>query len=111
MSIPNGTYRVKDDLSLEPIHETKGFWVATGEAFTALWPDKNDWRLALRKLRRPEIVGIWTDPATQITYFDAPTHVIDRDEAIALAQRHNQIAIWDCAANTSIPTGGTGETT
>jgi len=45
------------------------------------------------------------------TYLDVSTTLNDRDEAVAMAARYNQIAIYDLAAQWEIDTGGTGEAT
>lgn len=110
MSIPDGTYSVNyPGLSLTPLSKTEGFWVATGGAHIAPRSHSSDLICAVARLCYPDTLGIWTDPDTGKVYFDAPELVLNRDAAITLAQRHNQIAIWDCANNVSIPTGGTGE--
>lgn len=53
--------------------------------------------------------GGWNDPETGLVHLDISRNVQDKDEAIALAKKNNQIAIFDLKTFSSIPTGGTGE--
>ena len=54
-------------------------------------------------------VGLWHDVSTDTLYYDLVALVPGRQEAIALAQQYNQIAIYDLGASTEIAVGGTGE--
>jgi len=54
-------------------------------------------------------VGTWYNRDMDETYLDVSTTVADRDEAVAIAARYNQIAIYDLAGRLEIETGGTGE--
>jgi len=54
-------------------------------------------------------LGIWSHEGK--TYLDVVVTVENYDEAVDLAKKHNQIAIWDLRNNNEIPTGGTGEPT
>ena len=54
-------------------------------------------------------VGTWYNREEDITYLDITTTLPDRDEAISLATRYNQIAIYDLAGQVEIATDGTGE--
>ena len=54
-------------------------------------------------------VGTWYNREENITYLDITTLLSDRAEATALAQRYNQIAIYDLARQVEVLTKGTGE--
>ncbi len=54
-------------------------------------------------------IGTWYNREVGETYLDVSTTVADRDEAVALAARYNQIAIYDLAGSSEIETGGSGE--
>jgi hypothetical protein len=51
-------------------------------------------------------VGTWANEGK--TYYDLSKTVLDRDQAIALGKKNNQIAIRDLKNNVDINTGGTG---
>lgn len=52
-------------------------------------------------------LGAWVD--NNKTYLDVVATIPDKERAIALAKRYNQIAIFDLKNFVEIPTGGTGE--
>lgn len=54
------------------------------------------------------MLGAWHDPNSGSVWLDVSTVVGDRDEAIALAQKHNQISIFNLDNFEIINTGGTG---
>lgn len=51
--------------------------------------------------------GGWADH--NHVHLDVSRNIQDRDEAIAEGRKHDQIAIWDVAHNSEVPTGGRGE--
>lgn len=53
-------------------------------------------------------VGIWRNPDDGRLWLDVVVLVQDRDLAIFLGRRANQICIWDNKAQTTIATGGDG---
>ncbi len=53
--------------------------------------------------------GAWFNKDNGKTYLDIVTTLPDRDKAIELGKKHNQIAIFDLKNFVEIPTGGTGE--
>lgn len=55
-------------------------------------------------------VGLWYNADAGVTYRDIVAILPDRQEAIALALRYDQIAIYDLHNLTEIETGGTGNT-
>ncbi len=54
-------------------------------------------------------IGTWHNEEDGTTYLDISATVPDRQLAIELGQKYNQIAIFDLASFEEIPTGGTGE--
>jgi len=61
-------------------------------------------------LKDPRVsVGTWFDSESGMTYLDISATIPDRQQAIELAQRYNQIAIFDLSTFEEIGTGGTGE--
>jgi hypothetical protein len=55
--------------------------------------------------------GGWHDPASGKVWLDISAVKSDKDEAIKLGKKHNQIAIFDLENFTSVDTGGTGRST
>jgi hypothetical protein len=53
-------------------------------------------------------VGLWYNAEDNVTYRDIVAFLSDRQEAIDLAIRYSQIAIFDLQTLTEIETGGTG---
>lgn len=53
-------------------------------------------------------IGTWHNPDDGKTYLDVSAALPEREEAIQMGRRHNQISIWDLAHAREIPTGGTG---
>ncbi|MHB8994319.1 MAG: hypothetical protein ACYC63_03605 [Armatimonadota bacterium] len=54
-------------------------------------------------------VGTWYDDDSKCTYLDISATLPDKAQAVALGKKYNQISIFDLAAMTDIPTGGTGK--
>lgn len=54
-------------------------------------------------------IGTWHDTSTDTHYLDISAVLPDRDQAIDLARKYNQKAIFDLQKLEEIPTGGTGE--
>ena len=64
---------------------------------------------ALRAFIR-EREELLSDPRNSVgVWFDVTTVVPDRDQAIAVGQRYNQVAIYDPDRQEAIEVGGTGE--
>ena len=55
-------------------------------------------------------VGLWYNAEDDATYRDIVAILSDRQEAIALAAKYNQIAIFDLQTLTEIKTDGIGDT-
>lgn len=115
--LPDGTYQLLWGSLYRVVSQT-GFWASDSnshtetretcdkEPFDAL--DRALESLGLDPDARP-LVGIWTDPQTNIVYFDKPRHFRNLDDALAFARKHNQVSIYDCARGCCVPVGGTGE--
>lgn len=54
-------------------------------------------------------LGGWYNPEDQKVYLDIVDIVADRDEAVRLGSKRNQIAVFDLDTMSEINTGGTGE--
>jgi hypothetical protein len=54
-------------------------------------------------------VGTWFDADSGMTYVDVSATIADRQQAIDLGKKYNQISIFDLYSLDEIPTGGTGE--
>ena len=52
--------------------------------------------------------GAWHDPESGEVWLDVSRVVQDRNTAVELGKKHNQIAIWDIGAGEEVSTGGTG---
>ena len=48
-------------------------------------------------------VGTWFDPATGRTHLDVSTTVANRDDALDLGRRHQQVSIFSLAARSADP--------
>ena len=60
-------------------------------------------------LKDPRVcIGTWFNPADGYTYIDINVVMADREKAIALGKKFNQIAIFNLATFELIPTGGDG---
>ena len=53
---------------------------------------------AIPELRNGRYVGYWRDAETGDVYLDVAENVLDRKEALYLAARRHEIAIWDVVA-------------
>lgn len=97
---------------------TKGFAVATHEdrgrvltnAKSAGASDVSSFAEANSDLLAEprNMLGGWHDPDTGKAHLDISEVFDDRDEAIAVGRKHNQISIMDLSTFETIPTGGTG---
>jgi hypothetical protein len=76
----DGTYQ-KTAAGLERVEATAGYWVALHET-------------TLEALELGDYLGVWNDQTGKV-WLDKSALVIDRVEALTLAQRTDQIAIWD----------------
>ena len=76
----NGTYR-KTERGLERVEAESGYWVALHE----VTPDS---------LELGDYLGVWNDETGRV-WLDKSVLVMDRVEALTIAQRHAQLAIWD----------------
>jgi hypothetical protein len=54
-------------------------------------------------------VGTWFDEVSGFTYLDVSATIADAQQAIALGQRYNQVAIFDLDRLEEIAIGGSGE--
>lgn len=52
--------------------------------------------------REGSVFGGWKDPADGRVYLDVSTLVSNRDDALALARQHDQLAVFDFAAGQSV---------
>lgn len=77
----DGTYLMGKDGSLTPIEISSGYWVAEEE-------------ISLSDTPAGTIVGVWTDENGKV-WTDKSYLVSDLDEALSLADKWKQLAIWD----------------
>jgi hypothetical protein len=54
-------------------------------------------------------VGTWLNRANGLTYLDVSATLPDREQAVELGERYNQIAIFDLERLEEVAIGGTGE--
>jgi hypothetical protein len=54
-------------------------------------------------------VGTWFNEALGVTYLDVSVALGTLEEAVALGQQYNQVAIYDLLHEQEVPIGGTGE--
>ncbi len=96
----------------------KGLYAAVpfgdhGDAFPAAVPApgrlRSFIRTYLRLLTDPRTcVGIWLNQQNGLTYLEVSAVFLDRDEAIELALRYDERAIFDLQRMEEITTGGSG---
>lgn len=91
----NGTYLKLTHTFIKSYPKT-GYWVALYETTLA---DTQD----------GQYVGVWTNPISNVTYYDRSVWVADRDTAIALGEQQGQLAIWDIENETEVWLGGLPE--
>lgn len=77
---PDGTY-APNRQGLAPIAVSNGYWVGL--------------QTNTRAGRNAEFIGIWTASDGE-KFVDPSRWVADKAEALKLAEKHDQIAIWDC---------------
>jgi len=96
----DGTYIVRIDedgiptLS-EPVAVASGYWVSTEGVSIHGKPDADGIKEAI-ELMEPydgQTVGIWESEG--ITYVDKAIHILDRGQALRVAEVCNQLAIYD----------------
>jgi len=56
-----------------------------------------------------DYLGVWHEKDKGRVHLDVAQNVADRDKAVALGRRRDQISIWDVEAADEIQTGGKGE--
>lgn len=84
-----------------------GTYIKFGDILTKLDVPIGYW-VAIEKIATPAdvkdgaFVGIWTNPASGITYYDNTVWVESLAMAKFLGERHDQLAIWDCANETEV---------
>lgn len=101
-----GTYQRATGAS---VTHSDGYYVGVGNVATFHLPftTVDEIRLAVQSVwpttlpHDAQYVGTWFDG--EYLYVDYVTHVQDRAIALALAARHGERAIYDCATGTSIP--------
>jgi len=49
-----------------------------------------------------QYVGVWTNPETDVTYYDRSVWVSDLNDAMKLGKAHDQLAIWDIENETEV---------
>lgn len=100
----DGTYivRIDDDgiprLS-DPVAMSSGYWVSTEGVSIHGKLDKDGIidALELMDIHEGAIVGLWENEG--LTYLDKSIHVSDKQQALAVAEVCNQVALWDCKNN------------
>jgi len=55
-----------------------------------------------------DYLGIWHNKEDGKVYFDVSANIMDRETAVVMGQKNDQISIWDVVNFEEIPTGGTG---
>jgi hypothetical protein len=81
-----------------------GTYIKDGDEFTLITSATAGYWVALYKTTPENIIegqymGVWTNPASGVTYYDRTVWVADVTEAIDLGNKHDQLAIWDIANN------------
>lgn len=56
-----------------------------------------------------DYLGVWHEADKGKVHLDVAQNVPDRDKAVSLGRRRDQISIWDVTAGEEIETGGKGE--
>lgn len=87
---------------------TRGYWV--GGMFPSLIDpvsveELEDFLHMTTRVFDVEYIGVWTDTETGRVYIDAVQHESDVREALTLASRRGELAIWDIMAGVEIRTG------
>lgn len=98
----DGTYIVKmgnDGIPIldKEIVSDSGYWVADESGVSVHGTlDRNSMNnaLSLMDIQDGEIVGIWENDS--VSYIDRAYHVDDKIEALEMAKKYSQLAIWDC---------------
>ena len=80
----NGTYIKDGDEFTLITNATTGYWANVASATPETTAEG-------------EYLGVWTNPVSGVTYYDKSVWVAGLDEAIAIGNQHNQLAIWDIA--------------
>lgn len=94
--ITEGTYQIVDG-ELVAHGAMEGFYVGKGNGrqfFPGFHCDGYD-VLMLTQFNNWSLVGVWTDSETGIQYVDPVAHLLWRDNALAMASRNGELAIWD----------------
>lgn len=89
----DGTYLKDSTGAWLPVVQSSGYYVAVRPL------DSID-----AELHPNEYLGVWTDPGTGTLYLDASKHFGTMTEALAVAQRTGELAIWDIAAGEEVLT-------
>ena len=80
----------------EPLAMANGYWVSTDgvSVHGELDPRGIVDAMELMDLYEGAVVGVWEDKG--ITYIDKSVHIMDKTQALAIAEVCNQLAIYDC---------------
>lgn len=108
--LADGTYKTgldkEGNLSLRTqLFYSTGYWVSDDSGVTIeghITHQGLQDAFSLMDIKVGEIVGVWTDPDTTITYIDRSYHFERKEVAIDFGNLYNQIAIWDCQAKEAI---------
>lgn len=85
-------------VSVFPKHEQRLRGVVSGSDLAA-YAAKH-----ARMLASPDVVfGGWRNPDDGIAYLDVSIVTSRKGQALELAQRHNQVSVWDFGTCTSVP--------
>lgn len=79
----DGTYINLGESQFARVEATRGYWVASESVHPM-------------EIGTGEFIGIWTDTETGQTWYDRTHWFSSLSTALAFAQRHDQLAIWDC---------------
>ena len=82
--LEDGTYLKLAKDNLVRIETTKGYWVAITEAY-------------LECVYTGHLVGVWRDKDTGKVWVDVVEYRESLGDAVELARRNDQLAIWDNA--------------
>jgi len=85
----NGTYIKDGDEFTLITNATTGYWANVASATP-------------ENIVEGQYMGVWTNPVSGKTYYDRSVWVSDLDNAIAIGNQHNQLAILDIANETEV---------
>ena len=93
-----GTYHIDANSAL-PMSFKSGYMVGIKKGLVRcgfdLTPLELDWLITSRNENPGSYIGTWHNLDNNLSYFDIVLRVSTRENALALAKSHNELAIWD----------------